>query len=334
MTRRNRLLLTIFVVLASSASISVVHASCRLEEITEFHVDLVGNSPVIDGQVNGQPIRILLETGSDVSYLTRTAAAQLNLPLRSEHARGMFGANGVDSLVTTNIKEFKVGTLVLKNYTANVGAKVISDAKGVTSFQLGVDFLSQFTTEWDLAHGVVRFFRPKECKLEQLAYWASSYYQISLEAVSNVHPSLDFDIKINGKAIKAQLLSGSAISFIRQAGAREVGVDPGGSNAPSAADITGLAPNPIKTWIGRFETFEVGGERIQNARLLIGELTAPNTWEYSGDPIPQRVRSPSVYLGADFLQAHRILVAPDKRVAFFTYNGGAVFQAGHTDQGR
>jgi hypothetical protein len=101
-------------------------------------------------------MRILLETGSDISYLTRTAARRFHLPVRSEHNRGMLGADGYDSLVTTCIKEFKIGTLVLKNDTANVGGKDISDAKGVASFQLGVDVLSQFTTAWDFAHGIVR----------------------------------------------------------------------------------------------------------------------------------------------------------------------------------
>lgn len=317
--------LMVAVALASFAFRSVSHASCRLEELAEFHVDLVGNSPVIDGEINGQPMRILLETGSDISYLTRTAARQFNLPVRSEHNRGMYGADGYDSLVTTYIKEFKVGTLVMKNYTANVGGEGISDAKGVASFQLGVDLLSQFTTEWDLAHGVVRLLHPQDCKVEQLAYWTSSYYQIGLEPVSRVHRSLEFAMQVNGKATKAKLDSGSAVSYIRPADARELGVDPDGPNAKPAADITNLAPHPIPTWIGRFDTFQIGGEKIENAHVLIGQLSSPDTWEYSGDPIPQKVRSASIHLGADFLRAHHLIVVPEKGVALFTYNGGNVF---------
>jgi aspartyl protease len=68
--------------LATLMYVPVVHATCRLEQFSEFHVELVGNAPVIPGQVNGQPIRILLETGSFVSYITDTAAHQLGLPIR------------------------------------------------------------------------------------------------------------------------------------------------------------------------------------------------------------------------------------------------------------
>ena len=132
-------------------------------------------------------------------------------------------------------------------------------------------------------------------------------------------------MEVNGKATKAKLESGSAISYIRPAGARELGVDPGGPNAKPAADVMNLAPNPIPTWIGHFDSFQIGGEKIENARLLIGQLSSPNTWEYSGDPIPQKIPTASVYLGADFFRAHHLIVVPEKQVALFTYNGGEVF---------
>jgi hypothetical protein len=315
--------------LASLASMPIARASCRLVEVSEFHVAMVGNSPIIDGEINGQPIRIVLDTGSDISHLTRTAARQLNLPLRSGNDHGMIGPEGYSSVVSTVIKEFKIDKMVLKNFTAHVAGKAIYDGNGVASFELGVDVLWQFTTEWDLARGVVRLFHPQDCQLEQLAYWTPSYFRIDLQPQSLLNPSIEFEVHINGKSTKAELDSGDARSHIRPVAARAVGVDPGGPDAKPAADITGLAPTPIPTWIGRFSTFEVGGETIKDARLLIGELSLTAETEYSGTPIPMRVAAPVVHLGADFLRANHLIIAPEKHVALFTYNGGAVFQ---TDQ--
>lgn len=329
--RRACLAGTAILSLASLVSIPIAHASCRLEEISEFHVELVGNSPIIEGEINGQPVRIVLDTGSDISHLTSTAARQLNLALRSEVDRGMVGPEGYNSVRTTVIKEFKIGKMILKNYTANVAGKVIYNGNGVASFELGSDVLSQFTTEWDLAHGVVRLLHPQDCQVEQLAYWAPSYFRIDLEPQSRVDPSVEFEVHINGKSTKAVIDSGDANSHIRPEAAREVGVDPSGPDAEPAGDITGLAPQPIPTWIGRFNTFEVGGETINNAHLLIGELSLPAETEYSGTPIPMRVRAPVVHLGADFLRANRLIIVPEKHVALFTYNGGAVFQTHHPE---
>jgi hypothetical protein len=312
--------------LASLVYIPVVHASCRLEQIAEFRVDMVANSPIIDGQINGQPIRILLETGSPVSFITRTAASQLHLPIRSYGDRAILGADGKESFQTAVVKEFKIGQLVLKNYTAAVVGTAITDANGVAVYQLGADVLTQFTTEWDLGHGVVRFLRPQDCQLGQLAYWSPSYFQANFEPLSSIHSSIELEIQINGKSTKAKLVSGSANSYISPQAAREAGVDTGGPDAKPAGDITGLTVKPIPTWIGRFNTIEVGGETIKNGRLLIGELFPPTRTEWTGVGIPMRVRSYQICLGADFLRVNHVIIVPEKRAALFTYSGGTVFQ--------
>jgi hypothetical protein len=246
------------------------------------------------------------------------------------------GVDGNETLETAVVKEFKIGELVLKDYTANVVGTEIHDGNGVATFQLGADVLAHFTTEWDLAHGVVRLLRQQDCKLEQLAYWSSSYFQMNLEPLSLGNPSLVLKVKINGKSTKAQLVSGSAISRITPLAAREAGVELGGSNAEPAGDITGLTGNPIPTWIGRFDTFEVGSETIKNSRLRIGALfpTGKNGGPGSGSLslLPRLVRGPAdISLGADFFQANHLIIVPERQVALFTYNGGAIFQPERPD---
>jgi hypothetical protein len=317
--------------LAYLESIPVAHASCRLAEIAEFHVDLVGNSPIIDGQINGHPIRILLETGSPVSFITHTAARQLDLPIRSYKNQTIIGVGGNESLEIAVVKELKIGDLELKNHTTNVVGTEIHDANGVATFQLGADVLSHFVTEWDLAHGIVRLLHPQDCSLEQLAYWSSGYFQVELDPSSLAYPSVVLKVKINGKSTKAKLVSASAISHIAPEAARDAGVEPGGPNAEPAREITGLTANPIPTWIGRFDTFEVGSETIKNARLRIGALfpIGKNGGPGSGSALhlSRPVREPTdISLGADFLLAHHLIIVPEKQVALFTHNGGAVFQ--------
>jgi hypothetical protein len=311
---------------ASLVYVPVVQASCQLKEISEFHVARVGNSPVIDGQVNEQPIRILLETGAIASSITDTAAHQLDLPIREYSNPIVVGVGGIERVQSAVVKELKIGRFVLKDYRVSVIFKQIEDANGVASFQLGADFLSHFTTEWDLAHGVVRLLHPQDCKLEQLAYWSPSYFQINLEQGSLAHQSFVLEVKINGKSMKARLTSGSAFSFISPQGALDAGVEPGGPNAEAAGDITGFTPKPIPTWMGRFDTFEIGGETIRNARLRIGEVF-PQSKEKRSGPLFGPGRGPAALkLGADFLQAHRLIIVPEQHVALFTYNGGAPFQ--------
>ncbi len=315
--------------LASLVCIPVAHAACQIEQIAEFHVDMVGDSPIIDGQINGQPIRILLETGSPASFITQTAAKQLHLPLRSYRNQEIYGVDGQESIQTTLVKEFKIGQLVLKEFTVYVVGTEIADASGVAVYQLGADFLAQFTTEWDLGHGIVRLLRPRHCQLGQLVYWSPSYFQVNFEPLSSNRSAVELAIQINGNSAKAKLVSGSAKSYISPQAAREAGVDPGGPDAKRAADITGITAKPIPAWIGRFNTIEVGGETIKNGRLLISDLFPPLDMEWTGVGIPMRVRSYQICLGADFLRANHLIIAPEERTALFTYSGGTVFRPEH-----
>jgi len=303
-----------------------VHASCRLGQVAEFHLEWVDNSPIINGQVNGHPVRILLETGSSLTFITNKAAHQLNLPVREYRERAVIGVGGREGIETAVVNELQIEGFVLKDYTIGVVPTEIHDANGVAILQLGADFLSHFTTELDFAHGVVRLLKPQDCKLEQLAYWTSSYFRIDVSPFSPATPLLVLHIKLNGKPMKAHLVSGSAISFVTPQSARDAGVVPGGQNTEPAGDIVGLKAEPIPTWIGRFDTLDVGGETIKNARLRIGEVFPGTKYR------PRLNNSADMIFGSDFLQANRLVIVPGKDAILFTYNGGAVFQRERSDE--
>lgn len=296
-------------------------AACKLGEIAELHVEMVGNSPVIDGQINGQPIRVLLETGGTMSYVTFTAARKLALPIREYQSRTAFGVGGNESVRTAVVKELQIGPLPLKDYTANVAHNEIHDANGVASFELASDVLSHFATEFDFSRGVVRLLHPQDCKTKELAYWSPTFFQVDLQ------PGNIIDVKVNGKQHRARLVSGSATSYISRDAAKEAGVEPGRSGVePTEPYVVSATASPIPVWIGRFDTIEVGAETIKNAHVRIGDVFPHGTKQSAGVYLPTHYKaSYDVVLGSDFFQAHRIMIVPDQNVAIFTYNGGTVF---------
>jgi hypothetical protein len=306
-------------------ALSEVRAACKIEQISEFHVEMVAGSPMIDGQVNGQPIRMLLETGSVISYLTIPAAHQFKLPIRQYAQHTMYGADGNNNIESANVKELRIGQLLLKDHLVNVAENQISDGTGVASFQLGADLFSHFATEFDLAHGVVRLLHPQDCKLEQLAYWGPAFFKVELEKYSPQNPVFIVNIKVNGKEQEAKLVSGSAISYISLAGAKDAGIEPS-SPGVEPAEPFHEGSVTIPTWAAHFDTIELGGETIRNARLRMGDVLPHGQAQYTGSLIAARFKAPyEIQLGSDFFQAHRVLIVPDQKAVLFTYNGGAVF---------
>jgi Aspartyl protease len=297
--------------------LSEAHAECKLEQISEFHVERVANSPIIDGEINGQPIRILLDTASDLSFLTHSAAHRLGLPIRNSP---LAVGNGTATLGSAVVEELRIGQFLLKKYSINVVGAEIREANGVASFQLSSDFFSQYATEFDLSHGVVRLLQPHDCKLEQLAYWSASYLQMELR------PAFVVDIKVNGKPQAAHLETGSPVSYITWRAAKELGVGPSTPGVEPAQPVVGPTGTPIPRWIGRFDSIEFDTETVKNAHLHIadGVFPGPEPQAYNLFT-PQYHSRYEVILGSDFFQAHRIMVVPDQHAVLFTYVGGKVF---------
>lgn len=305
--------LTVFVL----GAICQAQAACKLEQVAEFHVERVAGAPIIDGQINGHPIRILLETGTSSSFITQTAAHQMGLPLR--WVKKGDAVDGVDGqrMQFADIQELRIGQFLLQDSTITVIGKEIHEGNGVANFKLGAGFFARYTTEFDLSRGVVRLLRPNDCKLDQLVYWSPTYFQVDLQRFSSVWPVFKIGIRVNGTPQQAALISGSATSYIALYAAKEAGVEPTSPGVEPAEPYVRAGETPIPTWIGRFDTVEFGAETIKNARLHIGYVLPQ--WG------PYRSVSYGVILGSDFFQAHRIMIVPDQQVVLVTYNGGAVF---------
>lgn len=64
------------------------------------------------------------------------------------------------------------------------------------------------------------------------------------------------------------------------------------------------------------DSFTIGGETIRNATLSIRDA-----------PPGSSGHSPDLLIGADFLRAHRVLIARSLQRLYVTYLGGQVFPA-------
>src|SRR6185437_1839705 len=74
--------------------------------------------------------------------------------------------------------------------------------------------------------------------------------------------------------------------------------------------INGIGADRKAAWIGPFDSFALGSERINHTRLRFGDLDEVQT---------------DMLLGADFFLSHRIFVANSLSKAFVSYVGGPVF---------
>jgi predicted aspartyl protease len=304
----------------------IAHSACKIAQLTELHVDRVGNVPFVDGQINGQPVRILLDTGSSDSFMSGGAARRLKLSLRDSNGTYR-GVNGETRMQFAVVDHLKIGSFSADDLLFHVTGPRMGEKPDDIGFVLGANFFWHFATEFDLGHGVIRLLQPTDCKPEQLVYWDQSYFLANTELTTSDDPWIITHVTVNGTRLRAILDSGSPTSFITLIAARQAGVTTDSPGIVPSNPIGGWAGQPLPTWIARFDSFSIGNETIRNARIRMGDLFGADRDARLGSHVAQSSgRMPDLLLGEDFLQSHRVVVLPHEHAALFTYNGGTVFQ--------
>ncbi len=87
-------LLAIALFFAGIINSSLALGECKLLLLARLGVTVSSNRPLIDGEINGHKIKILVDTGSEYTMIWRSAAVRLGLPLEDVHGLRMFGVGG------------------------------------------------------------------------------------------------------------------------------------------------------------------------------------------------------------------------------------------------
>jgi predicted aspartyl protease len=304
-------------------------AACKIGTIAEIPVSIVGNRALIDAQINGQDAKVLVDTGGVLTLLWEEEAVRLGLPLQTGTRERLFGIGGEARVFGTVITQFQMGSFTDNYLHLAVVGRALGGRPRIhgSTMILGEDFFSNFTTEFDFAHGVIRLLRPEGCQPDQLTYWSDTYSLAELERINPEHARLRTNVLVNGRRISAMLDTGATTSMIARETAEGMGVVPGSAGTVAAGAIAGAAAKPVESWIGTFASFSIGDESMRNVKLRIADLFTADTTETTGSHIRQPIGNhPDLLIGCDFFLSHRILVLAKEHTLLFTYNGGPVFQ--------
>jgi tetratricopeptide (TPR) repeat protein/predicted aspartyl protease len=286
------------------------HADCDLKQLVHLRVTMVDMTALVPVTINGEEVQLAIDSGAFYSMLSPAIAKHFKLHLAPAPSDFMFsGVNGSMQVSIATVDEFKLANLVLPRTQFLVGGT--EPGAGAVGL-LGQNLLGWADVEYDLANGVVRLMRAKDCAKQTLAYWTTtdpvSVMDIEPITAASFH-TLGSGF-LNGKKIRVEFDTGAGFSVLSLKAAERAGIKPGAPGVEPAGSITGMGRGWVKTWIATFQSFKLGGEEIRNARLRFGDFDAGD-----GDLI----------IGADFFLSHHIYVSNAQKKLYFTYNGGPVF---------
>lgn len=306
---------------APDKALSTSGEGCKLVLHATWPVRPRSYHAVVDGEMNGRKVGILLDTGSAASLVVRSAVERLNLTRWPSGGYRLLGIGGETYAESVVIDELRIARSTRKNWRALVADD--RDFGDDVAVLVGQDFLQNFDVEFDLPQNVVRLFEPKgRCDGVGLAYWSTD---TALEVPIDVSRAVTLDVEVNGQRLRAMLDSG-ATSTLTTAAAAKLGIEPGTPGVVPAGCSFGLGRKVVERWIAPIARVSIGGEMIENPKLYVADL-----WKYPTDTetatrSPQLAAGlPDMLLGIDFLRSHRVLIAHSQRKMYFSYLGGTVF---------
>lgn len=286
----------------------LAHAACKLETL-ELPVTMVGTRATATVGINGTQVPMTVDSGAFFSMLTDAAAEQLKLPTRKNPSLRVEGISGRAETRVTKVDKVQLFKGDIPGVEFIVGG---NEPGGGTMGLMGRNMLSVSDTEYDLAHGAIRFLFPNgDCAKLNMAYWEEGSSPVTeIELVPDYRtktPPIRAKVKLNGQEFVA-LFDTGATTVISLRAARRAGI--ADTDLKPAGFVYGVGRGRSDAWTTLFDKFELGGEAISNNRMRVADLDL-------GDA--------DMLLGVDFFLSHRIYVSKQQSRLFITYNGGPVF---------
>lgn len=296
-------------------------AACQMTRMVEMPVTMAGLVPIVSGQVNGHDAHFIADSGAYYSLLTASAAKRFETPLKTGPINlVVIGAGGAQNMQITKVKDFTLLGHTYHGVDFMVGRNSFSDgADGL----LGQNFLRAGDAEFDLANGAIRLFKAQDCDGVLPTYWTAGKTQaVQMMRIADTDATdshIRGEAMVNGHKIQVLFDTGAPTSTLTLVTAEHLGLTPKTPGAEPAGETGGIGGNRVQSWVVPVDSFEIGGEAVQRTKLRIADVSLPDV---------------DMLIGADFFLSHRVYAAFHRRLLFFTYNGGPVFDLGsHTSAG-
>lgn len=305
--------------LATAVFAMPASAGCQMEEVAEIHVEVNRNQLLTQGAIDDHPVRVLIDTGSNMSMIWRPAIERLGLRMFTGPRIRIYGLGGESAVFAAFVKDFHAAKFAVTNQRFPVAG----DLPSGMDFILAEDLLSRSAVEFDLRHGAVRTMTPTGCAIAELPYWAKTYSMVDLLASPRDAMAIRVNVMLNGHRVRALIDSGSSISIVSKSITDSLGVH----YAATAGEVVGIGHRALKMWLANIESFTLGDETIRDTQLRVAQMDRYRTTTTVRSRIPVVIADePAMLLGLDFLRAHRVLIDNATRKMVFTYEGGPVFE--------
>ncbi len=261
---------------------------CALVQLAQAKLQTGNRLMVVTAGINGQWVRMLVDTGAERTLLTETAVKRLGLG-RDLHQTRSIGIGGMSASWDASVPGIVLGETRFPLERVAVGRFEIT-----TSFEqpidglLGADILLAFDLDIDQPAGQLTLYRVRRCP-DARPPWPGPAMEIA--DVNTRRDRMLVPITVDGASGMAVLDTGAQLSAVSLDLAQRAGVSRERLAADPQITLHGAAPQSTRVSFHRFHALHLGPEQISSPRLAV----VPN-FGGLGDGV----------IGGDFIRGRRI----------------------------
>ncbi len=251
----------------------------------------------VEATLQDRKIALLIDTGADVSVVSRNGAQQFDLrPGGDARYTRLVGIGGVTFAPIVTVHDLGLGRGLAHSLDLPVAADFSKPVDGLPVFGLfGADFLSNYDVDVDVPHQHFGLYKATGCD-SAMRPFDPPYFEVPFRDEDG-HIALD--IKLDGHPVPAILDTGASSTVIDRNAALAAGVTPDLLAADRTRTVSGIDSRAVTVRRHRFGSLEVGDERLNNLPLDVAD-----------------VQTGATLLGRDFLRFNRVLISYGRRTLF------------------
>jgi Aspartyl protease len=262
---------------------------CRLDMVTRIPLEVQDDLLVVPAGINGQWVRLVVDTGAERTTIAASSAKRLGLPRDARHTTRSLGVGGSSTSNDATIGRLVLGGVHFPLERIAVGSFKLQNERGLNADGLlGADILLAFDMDINVPGGELTLYRARRCPAARLP-WQEPAVEITGVNARKDRLLIPFDLDgANGLAI---LDTGAQRDVVGAAMGRRLELNGPAMDGDPMVRQHGVGPMEVITHLHKFKLLRIGPVVQHSPRLAVMETDAG-----MGDAL----------IGEEFLRSRRV----------------------------
>jgi predicted aspartyl protease len=239
--------------------------TCDLKRVAVLPITMDRTVPTVEVGINGHRVRMIIDTGSNVTLLTPEQATAMHLLTDPNHTSSALGSTGYTKTSNAVIDWMELGSIRLDRLSVPTASLKPDGANPVIGGILGGSILSRFDIDYNQPALELSLYQVKGCLFPEPP-WERPYQTLN---GSVYQARLRVPVSVDGHSLMALVDTGAEILSVARGSLYQLGLGEGILANDLTRNVTGIGGGTVVLPYHRFASIQIGDEVFRGGMAII-----------------------------------------------------------------